>query len=181
MAIQVSSNFLIGVKKFLDSRQSVKTIADLRDINAAFIPDGFLVYCEEDGKHYRYIEEKYDWAIFDVDISKYLYETDESGNIDYQKPIYIKEDDIELIELAMIQGWIENGAVIEDGEELRDYLIDDLNISLDDKTYSSETIVRNFNTKLQEFKTYAKQELDRLDNIVYVRINDLSEILGKAE
>lgn len=176
MAIQVSSNFLVGVKKFLDSRQSVKTIAELNDINTNFIPDGFIVYCEEDNNHYRYIEDKYTWTTLDMDISEYLYELDENGDADFDKPIYIKDEHSEIIDLVMVQGWVEDGATIGPDDELRNYIIDDFSVSLDTKTYSSETIVSKFENYLKEFKTYAKEELARLDNIKYIKINDVIEM-----
>jgi hypothetical protein len=81
MAINISSNFLVGVRDFLDSRQRVETRAGLDSINTFFIPDMFIVYCEEEDCYYQYKEATENWLMLDLNINEYLYELDENGGI----------------------------------------------------------------------------------------------------
>jgi hypothetical protein len=92
MAINISSNFLVGVRDFLDSRQRVETRAGLYSINTFFIPDMFIVYCEEEDCYYQYKEATESWIMLDLNINEYLYELDENGEPDLTKPLYIEEE-----------------------------------------------------------------------------------------
>lgn len=53
MAIQMSDNFKLRAEKFLDDRESFKTVADMKAFNIGEIPDGFITYCEETVQHYK--------------------------------------------------------------------------------------------------------------------------------
>ena len=54
MAINVGDNFSYQGKKFLDNRQSFKTLAELQIYSS--VPEGFLAYCEENKKRYEFID-----------------------------------------------------------------------------------------------------------------------------
>ena len=94
MAMNISSNFLVGVRDFLDSRQRVENRQDLDSINTFFIPDMFIVYCEEEDCYYQYKEATESWLMLDLNINEYLYELDENGAPDLTKPLYIEEERI---------------------------------------------------------------------------------------
>jgi hypothetical protein len=53
MAINVGDNFSYQGKKYLDNRQSFKTLSELQAYNN--VPEGFIAYCEEDKKRYEYV------------------------------------------------------------------------------------------------------------------------------
>ena len=54
MAINVNSNFHLGSKTFLDSRESVGTLDDLLALDTNIIPNGFECYVEELDCKYKY-------------------------------------------------------------------------------------------------------------------------------
>ena len=54
MAINVGDNFSYQGKKFLDNRQSFKTLTELQAYSS--VPDGFLAYCEENKKRYEFVD-----------------------------------------------------------------------------------------------------------------------------
>ena len=54
MAINVNSNFHLGSKNFLDSRESVGTLDDLLALDTNIIPNGFECYVEELDCKYKY-------------------------------------------------------------------------------------------------------------------------------
>ena len=54
MAINVGDNFSYQGKKYLDNRQSFKTLSELQAYSN--VPEGFIAYCEEDKKRYEYID-----------------------------------------------------------------------------------------------------------------------------
>ena len=53
MAINVGDNFSYQGKKYLDNRQSFKTLSELQAYSN--VPEGFIAYCEEDKKRYEYV------------------------------------------------------------------------------------------------------------------------------
>ena len=54
MAKQIADSFLYKGKKPLDLREQFDTVLSMKEFPEAFIPEGFLTYCVEDGKNYRY-------------------------------------------------------------------------------------------------------------------------------
>ena len=54
MAINVGDNFNYQGKKYLDNRQSFKTLSELQAYTN--VPEGFIAYCEEDKKRYEYVD-----------------------------------------------------------------------------------------------------------------------------
>ena len=52
MAINIGDNFSYQGKKYLDDRQSFKTLSELQ--NYKNVPEGFIAYCEENKKRYEY-------------------------------------------------------------------------------------------------------------------------------
>lgn len=54
MAINVGDNFSYQGKKYLDNRQSFKTLSELQAYSN--VPEGFIAYCEEDKKRYEYVD-----------------------------------------------------------------------------------------------------------------------------
>lgn len=54
MAINIGDNFSYQGKKYLDDRQSFKTLSELQNYNN--VPEGFIAYCEEDKKRYEYVD-----------------------------------------------------------------------------------------------------------------------------
>ena len=60
MSINIGDNFSYNGKKFLDNRQSFKTLQDM--LNCSSVPKGFLTFCEEDNNRYEY--NGLDWVKF---------------------------------------------------------------------------------------------------------------------
>ena len=54
MAIQVASNFMLKSKNFLDARQSFDTILAMTSFSEKSLPDGFIAYCKENDKYYKF-------------------------------------------------------------------------------------------------------------------------------
>ena len=52
MSLNIIDNFKYLGKKFLDDRESFKTIEDMK--NCTTVPDGFITYCQEDEKRYEF-------------------------------------------------------------------------------------------------------------------------------
>lgn len=52
MSLHIIDNFKYLGKKFLDDRESFKTIEDMK--NCTTVPDGFITYCQEDEKRYEF-------------------------------------------------------------------------------------------------------------------------------
>lgn len=52
MAINIGSNFKYLGKNFLDSRESFSTLEEMK--KCIQVPDGFITYCQEDGKRYEF-------------------------------------------------------------------------------------------------------------------------------
>ena len=48
MGISLGTNFELLAQKFLDSRQSFDTLADMKAFSETSLPDGFLTYNKED-------------------------------------------------------------------------------------------------------------------------------------
>ena len=55
MAININTNFKVGSKEYLDSKQSFKTILEMKDYNENLIPDGFITFNDEDKTNYQYL------------------------------------------------------------------------------------------------------------------------------
>ena len=54
MATQLSTNFLLMQRKFLDDRQSFNTIADMVSFRESGLPEGFITYCKETKTFYKF-------------------------------------------------------------------------------------------------------------------------------
>lgn len=52
MSLHIIDNFKYLGKKFLDDRESFKTLEDMK--NCTTVPDGFITYCQEDEKRYEF-------------------------------------------------------------------------------------------------------------------------------
>ena len=52
MSLSIGDNFKYLGKKFLDSRESFATLEDMKKCTQ--VPNGFLTYCQEDGKRYEF-------------------------------------------------------------------------------------------------------------------------------
>lgn len=52
MSLNIGDNFKYLGKKFLDSRESFATLEAMK--NCVQVPDGFITYCQEDGKRYEF-------------------------------------------------------------------------------------------------------------------------------
>ena len=176
MAINISSNFLVGVKDFLDSRQRVETRLDLDSINTFFIPDMFIVYCEEEDCYYQYKEATESWIMLDLNINEYLYELDENGEPDLTKPLYIEEERMVQFDENVIRAWIDDGGQLTAEDELLDYIIDDSVQGAENKTYSSEYIESKYNELYESFKIYTDERLVALNNIIYIKIDSVDEM-----
>ena len=74
MAINVGDNFSYQGKKFLDNRQSFKTLAELQIYSS--VPEGFLAYCEENKKRYEFIDGV--WTEYIIASENYVDELIES-------------------------------------------------------------------------------------------------------
>lgn len=176
MATVVSSTFLVGVKDYLDSRQKVSARIDIDNINTSFIPDLFIVYCEEEDVYYQYKEVENKWILLDLDINEYLYELNENGEPDLTKPLYIEEDRMNIYDELVIQSWIEDGCNLTIEDDLLDFIIDDSFGGASDKTYSSENIKFKYDDLYKRFKEYADERFKLLNSIVYIKINSVDEM-----
>ena len=54
MAISINSNFQLLSKLHLDSRKSFDTLADMASFLEGAIPEGFITYCVETDKYYKF-------------------------------------------------------------------------------------------------------------------------------
>ena len=79
MSINTGDNFRYQGKKYLDDRQSFKTLAEL--MTYTNVPPGFIAYCEENGERYEYVNDT--WILYkvstdtgDLDLSDYALKTD---------------------------------------------------------------------------------------------------------
>ena len=54
MGISLGTNFELLAQKFLDSRQSFDTLADMKAFSETSLPDGFLTYNKEDKQIYQF-------------------------------------------------------------------------------------------------------------------------------
>lgn len=52
MSLNIGDNFKYLGKKFLDNRESFATLEDMKKCTQ--VPNGFLTYCQEDGKRYEF-------------------------------------------------------------------------------------------------------------------------------
>ena len=52
--ININSNFLLQSKLFLDSRKSFDTLVDMANFLEGAIPEGFITYCVETDKYYKF-------------------------------------------------------------------------------------------------------------------------------
>ena len=55
---QLTSNFIFKSKQPNFERDSIKTLEGLRTAKPAHYDVGHIVYCQEDGNHYKYVGEK---------------------------------------------------------------------------------------------------------------------------
>ena len=115
MAISLGTNFDLLAQKFLDSRQSFLTLADMKAFPETSLPDGFLTYNKEDKKIYKFESSNTEdsttgkWRIFStggssessgsdsgiehIIITKAEYETLINNNKVKSDAIYIIKDD----------------------------------------------------------------------------------------
>lgn len=54
MSLDIGDNFKYLGKKFLDERQSQKQLSDIKSLDESMVPEGFLIFCEEDKKNYQF-------------------------------------------------------------------------------------------------------------------------------
>lgn len=90
MAINVGDNFNYQGKKYLDNRQSFKTLSELQAY--ANVPEGFIAYCEEDKKRYEYIDGG--WREYIVDSSGGESGTIDTSNFATKDELNTKFDDV---------------------------------------------------------------------------------------
>ena len=57
MAIYLTDNFKLGVKRLLDERTNISTLQELEDMATTFIPYGLIVHCDEDDNMYKFIND----------------------------------------------------------------------------------------------------------------------------
>ena len=89
MAINVGDNFNYQGKKYLDNRQSFKTLSELQAYTN--VPEGFIAYCEEDKKRYEYIDGS--WREYVIDSSGGG-ETIDTSNFATKDELNTKFDDV---------------------------------------------------------------------------------------
>ena len=176
MSIQTSDNFIMGVKKFLDTRQKVGSIHDLEAANKNLFPGGYIVYCENEDAFYQFNEVDLTWNKLNLDISEYLYEKDEQGLPDLTKPKYIKEELMNILGTEFIQSIIDDGYLINPEDEFKFYFIDDSTTNQQRKTYSSEVINKIADEYYEEFKVKADEEMVRLENIIYKKVDSIYDM-----
>ena len=93
MAINVGDNFSYQGKKYLDNRQSFKTLSELQAYSN--VPEGFIAYCEEDKKRYEYIDGS--WREYVIDSSGGG-ETIDTSNFATKDELNTKFDDVSVNE-----------------------------------------------------------------------------------
>ena len=176
MSIQTSDNFIMGVKKFLDTRQKVDSIVDLEAADKNLFPGGYIVYCENQDAFYQFNEVDLTWNKLNLDISEYLYEKDENGLPDLTKPKYSKEEFMNILGTEFVQSIIDDGYQIEPEDEFKFYFIDDSTTGQQRKTYSSEVISKIANEYYEEFKIKADEDMERLENIIYKKVDSIYDM-----
>lgn len=176
MSIQTSDNFIMGVKKFLDTRQKVDSIVDLEAADKNLFPGGYIVYCENQDAFYQFNEVDLTWNKLNLDISDYLYEKDENGLPDLTKPKYSKEEFMNILGTEFVQSIIDDGYQIDPEDEFKFYFIDDSTTGQQRKTYSSEVINKMANEYYEEFKIKADEDMERLENIIYKKVDSIYDM-----
>ena len=176
MSIQTSDNFIMGVKKFLDTRQKVDSIVDLEAADKNLFPGGYIVYCENQDAFYQFNEVDLTWNKLNLDISDYLYEKDDQGLPDLTKPKYSKEEFMNILGTEFVQSIIDDGYQIEPEDEFKFYFIDDSTTGQQRKTYSSEVISKIANEYYEEFKIKADEDMERLENIIYKKVDNIYDM-----
>ena len=176
MSIQTSDNFIMGVKKFLDTRQKVDSIVDLETADKNLFPGGYIVYCENQDAFYQFNEVDLTWNKLNLDISDYLYEKDENGLPDLTKPKYSKEEFMNILGTEFVQSIIDDGYQIDPEDEFKFYFIDDSTTGQQRKTYSSEVISKMANEYYEEFKIKADEDMERLENIIYKKVDSIYDM-----
>lgn len=99
MAINVGDNFNYQGKKYLDNRQSFKTLSELQAYTN--VPEGFIAYCEEDKKRYEYIDGS--WREYIIDSSAGG-ETIDTSNFATKDELNTKFDDVSVNEEESTDG-----------------------------------------------------------------------------
>ena len=176
MSIQTSDNFIMGVKKFLDTRQKVDSIVDLEAADKNLFPGGYIVYCENQDAFYQFNEVDLTWNKLNLDISEYLYEKDNQGLPDLTKPKYSKEEFMNILGTEFVQSIIDDGYIIDPEDEFKFYFIDDSTTGQQRKTYSSEIISKMANEYYEEFKIKADEDMERLENIIYKKVDSIYDM-----
>ena len=102
--IRLNSNFENNSPTYLDGRESVKDLNELKAIDLAMIPTGFIVYVESENYRYKYLPTN----------------TDNGTSGKWRKVLY--EDNIEKIvdvpehyELASVQDGTEGKIIVDNG------------------------------------------------------------------
>ena len=109
MGVIVSDNFDPKVPKFLDDRQSFKTLRDMKAFDTNLLPDGFETYCVQTDKKYKYLSTN----ISRLDTGKWR-EITSSGSSVLQSDLTFTKD----------VGYVTKGTVYGAGTPIEDILRD---------------------------------------------------------
>lgn len=110
MGVIVSDNFDPKVPKFLDDRQSFKTLQDMLAFDTNLLPDGFETYCVQTDKKYKYLSTN----ISRLDTGKWREMTSNSGSSVLQSDLTFTKD----------VGYVTKGTVYSTGTPIEDILRD---------------------------------------------------------
>ena len=196
MAINIGTNFSYKGQQFLDQRQKVATKRDLLSWSTA-VPEGFEVYCEEDGKWYIYDSESNNplTGLFKIRIEKELEDSKIQANVDSNTEDIAKIDKIVFplhFENVIGGGDFEfkpsgvlpyiSWDLYKDGEKVTAdrILVDGIESPRKDKYIPSAPITETTTYKIEAFyeSEYCSMEVQvRLRNYGYVFVNDTENVL----
>jgi microcystin-dependent protein len=172
MKIYVIDNFKIGIKKFLDDRTNVKTLAELTSMSTNIIPYGLMVYCEEDDTIYRFSVDDV-WVPMALSLETLFFQFNEETQL-YDIPIYIHNPKVIEHCTEEVEGWLQS--LYNPNRTDMDTFVNN-DIIVDSRTWNALKFREYYQERTEQFETYVNNSLVSVVKPTYKKVNSETEMM----
>lgn len=172
MKIYVIDNFKIGIKKFLDDRTNVKTLAELTSMSTNIIPYGLMVYCEEDDTIYRFSVDDV-WVPMALSLETLFFQFNEETQL-YDIPIYVHNPKVIEHCTEEVEGWLQS--LYNPNRTDMDTFVNN-DIIVDSRTWNALKFREFYQERTEQFETYVNNSLVSIVKPTYKKVNSETEMM----
>ena len=180
MAIYLTDNFKLGVKRLLDERTNISTLQELEDMATTFIPYGLIVHCDEDDNMYKFINDNGvdKWITLTMSIESLFFEYNNETE-KYDIPIYVHNPKVIEHPIEEINDWIG----IKDNSHKFDTLSKFINndIIVDEKTWNTLKFSEYKEEMYDKYVSYVENHISMVTKPTYSKVDSEEDMIESGK